>query len=331
VIGILSITKSTTALSELSKKQAESVASDLAGLADQILKEEVKLAEVFAADDKVLNVVSLLHQQGADAVTGEISELYKSLGKQVSRLGSSYEGVFVSDAKGNLFTGVLEDGKEYKGSNINDRDYFQTAKSIGKTTIGEVIRLKVTGNLVTAICVPIKSETGEFVGALGLVMKVEFLAELIYGRKIGKTGYGFMTNNKGIVLAHPVTKHILSTDMTSLVGMEEIVRRMLAGEQGVEEYNFNGVDKIAGFAPLSMANWYIAATQDESEFLMAAHSIRNASIIITLLAIALTGSSVASKSDQYYYPLPGLAWKFRAIVHSGYRLRNTNGDTTTNF
>src|SRR3989339_733041 len=117
VISILSISKSSTALSEMAKKQAQSIASDLAGLADQVLKEEVKIAEVFAADQQVVDILTLVHKNGADATADRIGELYRSLGGKFTRLGPSYQGVFVSDAQGNLFTGVLEDGKEYKGSN----------------------------------------------------------------------------------------------------------------------------------------------------------------------------------------------------------------------
>ena len=303
IVGILSISKSSTALHKLAKEQAASIASDLAGMADQILKEEIKIAEIFAADDKIASILVQVNKGGTDAATVEIKELYRSLGEKFSKLGNSYQGVFVSDAKGDLFTGVLEDGKEYKGSNVGDREYFQVAKNTGKTTIGDIVRSKTTNKLISVICVPITSKAQEFLGVFGLVMKVEYLTDLVSGRKIGETGYGFMTDKKGIILAHPVSKHILTLDETKLAGMEEIARRMLAGEKGVEEYIFNGVNKLAGFAPLSIVNWHIAATQDESEVLMAAHSIRNASILVTLVAIVLTITAVAYSSNLIIKPL----------------------------
>lgn len=303
VIGIFSITQSSSALSDLSKTQAESIALDLAELADQLLKEEIKIAEVFAADEKVIDVVAIVNKSGTASATLEIRSLYESIGKQFSKLSTSYQGVFVSDAHGNLFTGALEDGKEYKGSNVGDREYFQAAKSTGKTTIGEIVRSKTTEKLISVICVPIKTEKEGFIGALGLVMKIEFLTEPISGKKIGKTGYGFMTDKKGVILAHPVGKHILTLDITKLDGMEKIAKKMLAGEKGVQEYTFNGIKKIAGFAPLSTMNWYIAVTQDESEFLMASHSIRNACIIIILAAIAITILAVAYSANLIVKPI----------------------------
>jgi methyl-accepting chemotaxis protein len=303
VIGILSISKSSTALSDLSKNQAATTAADLAGIADSILKEEIKLANVMAADHQLVEVLTLVKQSGAGGATEQINSLYQNLGQSFAQLGGSYQGVFVTDVEGNLFTGVLEGGKEYKGSSISDREYFQSAKTTGKTMIGDINRSKLTDKLICVICVPVKSAKQEFVGTFGLVLKVEFLTEIISTRKIGKTGYGFMTDKKGIILAHPVPEHILKLDITKLDGMEGIVKRMLAGEKGVEEYTFKGVDKISGFAPLTVTTWYVAATQDSAEFLQAAHSIRNLSLIVTVVAMLLTVVAVAYSAGLIVKPI----------------------------
>ena len=303
VIGFLSISKSSKSLLEISKKQAQTVASDLAGSADQFLAEEVKLAEVLATDQQVHDVLAAVKQAGVGGSADQIAGLYKNLGLKFTKLGAAYQGIFVSDAGGNLFTGVLEGGKEYKGSNVADRDYFQTAKASGKTTIGSIVLSKTTNKLISVICVPITSANQEFVGSLGLVLKIDFVTGLISSRKLGATGYGFMSDKNGIILAHPVTEHILKLDITKLVGMEVFVKRMLAGEKGVEEYTFKGVDKIAGFAPMTITNWYVAATQDASEFLSAAHSIRNLSLIVTFVAIVLTVVAVTYSAGLIVKPI----------------------------
>ena len=303
VVGLLSISKSSTALSELSKKQAESVAADLVSLTDAILREEIKLAEVFAADPEVAKVAQAVQRDGVDKTAEAVGRLFERLGKQFVPLGGSYQGVFVADAAGNLYTGVLEGGKEYKGSNVADRDYFKAAKTGGKTTIGEVVRSKTTDKLITVVCVPLKAPGGEFLGALGLVLKVEMLTDLVAKRKVGATGYGFMTDAKGIIIAHPDAKNILELNVTKLAGMEDIVRRMLGGEKGVEDYVYKGIDKIAGFAPLSQAPWFIAVTQDAAEFLQAANSIRNSSLLVALVAMAFTVLAVTFAAGLIVKPL----------------------------
>ena len=303
VISILSISKSSTALSKISDEQVQTIAADLARLADNILGEEMKLADVIAADQQVIDVLTLVKQGGTGAATEQVSSLYQNLGQTFTKLGSSYQGIFVTDTEGNLFTGILEGGKEYKGVNIAERSYFQAAKTTGKTIIGEVARSKATNKLICVICVPVNSAKQEFVGTLGLVLKEEFLTDLISGRKIGKTGYGYMTDKDGLLLAHPVAENILTLNLAKLDGMDTFMKKMLAGGKGVEKYTFKGVKKISGYAPLTVTNWYVAATQNADEFLMASRSIRNLSIIITLVAMALTILAVAYSAGLIVKPL----------------------------
>ena len=303
IIGSLAISKSSTALSDLAKNQAENIAADLSRLADSILTEEMKLAEVIAADHQVINVLSTVKQAGVAGATEQIKELQQNLATTFSKMGSAYQGVFVTDSMGNIFTGILEGGAEYKGIAVADRAYFQNAKTTGKTIVGDLARSEATGKLISVICAPVKSATQEFVGSLGVVLKVEFLTGLISGRKIGKTGYGYMTDKSGLILAHPVPENILSLNLAKLEGMTTFMKKMLSGAKGVEEYTFKGVDKIAGYAPLSVTNWYVAATQDASEFLSAAHSIRNLSLAVTLAAMLLTVVAVAYSAGLIVKPL----------------------------
>jgi methyl-accepting chemotaxis protein len=303
ISGFLSISKSSSALSDLSKNQAENIAADLSRLADGILTEEMKLAEVVAADHQVAEALSMVKQAGTNGAIEQIKELQKNLGKTFAKMGAAYQGIFVTDSAGNIFTGMLEGGAEYKGINIADRAYFQNAKATGKVTIGDLARSEATGKLISVICAPVKSDSQEFTGTIGIVLKVEFLTGLISGRKIGKSGYGFMTDKNGLILAHPVAEHILKLDVTKLAGMEVFVKKMLVGEKGVEEYTFKGVDKIAGYAPLSVTSWYVAATQDADEFLYSAHSIRNMSLMVISAAMLLTIVAVAYSAGLIVKPL----------------------------
>jgi methyl-accepting chemotaxis protein len=303
IIGSLAISKSSTALTDLAKNQAENIAADLSRLADSILTEEMKLAEVIAADHQVIDVLATVKQIGVHGATEQIRELQHNLGRTFSKMGSAYQGVFVTDSAGNIFTGVLEGGGEYKGIALSDRAYFQNAKTTGKTIIGDLARSEATGKLISVICAPVTSANHEFVGSLGVVLKVEFLTAVISDRKIGKTGYGFMADKNGLILAHPVAEHILKLDLTKLAGMEVFVKKLLAGGKGVEEYTFKGIEKIAGYAPLSVTTWYVAATQDAAEFLSAAHSIRNLSLVVTLTAMLLTIIAVAYSAGLIVKPL----------------------------
>ena len=146
---------------------------------------------------------------------------------------------------------VFADGSngKNKGINVADRDYFRTAKE-GKANIGAVVKSRMTGNPVVPICVPIPGEGGEFVGSVAAILKIDFLVEKIAGTKLGKTGYAFMADSNGRMIAHPRKELILELDLKNLKGMETVASNMLAHKTGVESYVFEGIPKIAAFAPV---------------------------------------------------------------------------------
>lgn len=271
---------------QLGKAGAKDTAADLARLADNILMEERKIAEVFAADQKILSVAEKV-QSGSDTTGPEVAQLYQVLTRQFNSMGEHYQGIFVTNSKGYLYTGALEGGKEYKGISIQDQDYYKAMMSSGETVISNVTRSESTQKLILVVCTPLKSASG-ILGSFGLVIKVDFLVELISGRKIGETGYGFMTDKNGLLVAHPKAMNILALNLFELDGMKDFMNLMLSGQVGVAEYTFKGVHKVSGYAPLSQADWYIGATQNSDEFLAASKTIRKFVILVTLIAIAIT-------------------------------------------
>ncbi len=292
IVGIISISKSSTSLEGLSKTNGAAAAMDIATLVNKTLEEEKKLALAFASDRGVRAVAAKVHTAGIEGAADEISVLRQEMKAKYQLLGDEYLGIFVANAKGFLYTGELVGGKEYKGSNISSRTYFQKAKSTRKAVVGDVARSKSTGKLMSVVCAPIFSKSGEFIGAFGISMKASLLTDLVTAKKAGKTGYAFMIDKAGIINAHPVAKHVLALDLKTLKDMDGITRQMMAGKAGVESYVFKGVSKIAGFAPVAQTGWSVSVTQNADEFLAASKSIRNQVLIIGIIALIATALGI---------------------------------------
>ncbi|HQI36785.1 MAG TPA: methyl-accepting chemotaxis protein, partial [Syntrophales bacterium] len=105
---------------------------------------------------------------------------------------------------------------------------------------------------------------------------------------MGKTGYPFLINKAGIVIAHPKKEFILELDLTKEAGMKEIIGKMTTGQKGSESYVFKGDRKICGFAPVEMTGWSLGFTQNADEFLADANGIRNFILIISLVFLGVT-------------------------------------------
>ncbi len=122
--GLISESKTSTAMHEQGRITVENTAVELALLIDSVLAEQVRIADVFASDSQVVAVTEFVATDGSNE-GAQVKELYAKLRKQFSRMGSNYQGIFITDRKGYLYTGVLEGGKEYKGISVDQQEYFQ--------------------------------------------------------------------------------------------------------------------------------------------------------------------------------------------------------------
>ncbi|HQN77624.1 MAG TPA: methyl-accepting chemotaxis protein [Syntrophales bacterium] len=286
VVGVFAVIKSTGALRSVSEGQSALVAGSIAEMVNVALAEEMKNVSGLATDPAVVEA----------AGGGSVENAGKRLSAVMKKIGADYETIFVTDASGVIRADGV--GGSYIGINVGERDYSMNAKA-GKASVGTAIKSKKTGNPVSVVCSPILGPNGEFAGAIGAALAIDFLVEKVTSVKLGKTGYAYMADRNGLVIAHPKKEFILELNMKNLKGMEEIAAKTTAQQAGVERYVFQGVDKIAGFAPVAMTGWSVEVTQDESEFLGAAHSIRNVIaiaavgfLVITILAILYFSRSI---------------------------------------
>ena len=228
-------------IEQLSLGKVESTVSHIDGLLE-VWKSEI---EVLSAT----NAVKSMDFQGFKAYIDERKEIF-----------NGYEMFLISDTDGNYKATLGLDG------NISDRAYFPIAMS-GITVISDPVTSKATNKPIIVIAAPIKDDSGKVKGVLAGTMELRYISDIVDGQKYGDTGYAYMINRKGLVLAHPVKEKIfkenlLENDSKSLV---EIIKKMTSGETGVGYYNYEGVEKIVGYSLIKATGWPIAMTINYDE------------------------------------------------------------------
>ncbi len=284
IVGLLAVIKASDALTQLSREQVAIVAAKLAEMNQVAILEELKGAKGLALNDSIVEAIDKVGKGKAEDAATDAEKLTRNLANLMKQVGSEYESIFVTDPEGVV---IADDSGQAKGINVGDRDYFKAAKS-GKASVGSVVKSKKTGNPVVPIGVPLLGEKGEFVGAFSVLLKTDYLVEKIVGTKLGQTGYSFMTDAGGRVIAHPRKELILELDLKTAKGMEAIAGQMVTRKAGVDSYVFEGIPKIAGFAPVELTGWSVATTQSTDEFLAPAHAIRNGILMVGGIFLALT-------------------------------------------
>lgn len=325
IVGLFSIKTSSKAIYSISLDQAQMVAENLVTTTNVLLEQETKLATELAHNSTVLAVAEKILENGTDASADALKDLDNVLGQFSKQAGKSYDLIFVADAKGTTIADSMGGALRAKEISVADRGYFITAKT-GKINIGKPVKSRASGKPVVVVAVPLKNASGTFTGVFGTVVKLDALSDKITRVKVGKTGYPFMIDEKGLILAHPKKEFILDLNISKLKGMESITENMTSQKTGVDSYRFKGVDKIAGFAPVTLTGWSICVTQNKAEFMAPVYTIRNIVLIAGVIFLFITILGVLWFARSVMAQLGHDPSEIAAVAN-----RIANGDLTVEF
>jgi len=275
IVGTVTFINSSRDLENISKGQTVQIAKSLTSMVQIAIEKDLKILAVMANDPFIIDGAS---RKEYGSFNEKLAELYKMV-------GMDYEGLAIFDQQGIIRSDGVD--KSRVGISIAERNYYQAAKK-GKAEIGQIVASKATGMPIFGLCAPIMTRDGGFLGGVLAIVKAEFLVRYILSLKVGKTGYAFMIDQKGITIAHPNKENIMKLDGTREDGLEELTRKMIRRETGTEEYTFEGIKKVAGFAPVEMTGWSIGVTQDKEEIMTLAYTNRNLILMVSGIFLIIT-------------------------------------------
>jgi methyl-accepting chemotaxis protein len=294
-VSFFAVMKASDTLESISAAHSVQQARTLAVSISSFLSEEVKLAVELSAGNTPIDVGTKVARDGVQSSSSEIEKLDRKLSHAMKLIGTDYEGIFVTDPLGNIYSDSADGA--YKGGSIAEQDYFGKAKS-GKSSIGTVVKSKKTGNPLIPVSAPISSKDGAFVGAMVTVLKADLLSDQLAGMKIGETGYGFMIDHTGSVIAHPRREFVLQMNIAHTKGMEELAQKMLARQTGSGRIAPEGKQYMVGYAPVELTGWAVGVAQTEEEIGAPVYAMQKGILIIAVICFtcALLGSLYFSRS-----------------------------------
>ncbi len=177
--------------------------------------------------------------------------------------------------------------------NVSDMEFFKLAKE-GKPNVSDVFMDEASGELIFIIAVPIIRD-GNITGVLYGERDGNELSEIISEIVFGESGYTYMINGAGTTIAHPNIDLVANFDNTieraqedkKLKQLAELSSRMINGETGIGQYSYEGAKKLAGFAPVPGTDWSLAVTANMEEILQGIDSMRNRTVSLALLFVAI--------------------------------------------
>ena len=191
------------------------------------------------------------------------------------------DGQFFTDTVGGKTVGKCSPKMSYIKAIYEGKDYF----------ISQVYPSLLRGNPIFVISAPVKNSAGRLVGVAIIAPQMSYFTDLFVNSiEVGKTGYLFFIDDRGMILSHPKSEYILNKDAVAKV--KHITSGVLAGqcqftadfEQKTKYYISRRIDLPEDKL---LHKWYMVFTQDQSEIVSSSKTflkiLSGSSLVFLLL------------------------------------------------
>jgi len=196
-----------------------------------------------------------------------------------------YENICLADLRGAIVSAA--DQTVIGKVDVSDRDYFKQALG-GNVAVSDVISSRGTGNPIFVIAVAVRD--GDQVGGVlfSVVDVSAFSAQFVDPIKVADTGYAYMYNEEGLIIAHPEKDNILKLNIKEY----EFGRQMLKRKDGNLDYTFKGIGKKAAFKTVGELGWSVAVTAPIDEIMAPVKALGKYNLILAMIVIVAAAALV---------------------------------------
>jgi methyl-accepting chemotaxis protein len=227
-----------------------------------------------------------------------------------------FEMLFVADQEGRLIS--LNQNTEYIGEDFSHRDWFKGAMK-GFAYISDSYISQGTGEPCITIARPIRKGS-KIIGVLGADINLQILQAMIGEVKLGKSGYAFITDKKGVAIAHPQFEDVVLAQKSGKGTLA--VDKALAGEDGYAIYqNSFGEEMLGAYQYLEGLGWALVAQQPTEEAFKPLKSIIYKNLLMILIAGILASLIAWWLADNFSQPIIQVAEGIKSVASGDFTTR----------
>lgn len=168
-------------------------------------------------------------------------------------------------------------GKTMDGTDISSNEFFQIARS-GVTYVSSPT-LNADSSVVLYVAAKVnsgRSNDGVVYASLGS----DAFSQMIDNISVGKTGYGFIVDRKGTVIAHKDRKNVYgffnyinkAKEDSSYADAASLVEKMISGSSGSVTVSLNGKKQLVAYAPIRDTDgWSMAVCANVNEMMSSCY------------------------------------------------------------
>ncbi len=276
VLGIVSYTSIKSSMESQLKDMSNQVAQARAAEIGRLIYGYQRETETFAEKDVFLS--------------NNIGDIQAYMVSQANNINKDFRAMFFADTNGDNYS------TKNTSANIGSRDYFKgVMEGNNDSFIGAPVVSKSSGEKTVVISHGIKDASGKKVGIVASSIKLDTISSIAESIKIGQSGYGWIIDGTGTVVAHPnkdypLSFNILDSSKDGYQGLDDAGKKAISGEVTISKVTRpDGIKDIVLFAPIpNTPNWNFAISIPEKELLAEANVLgKNISIYIIIILLIL--------------------------------------------
>lgn len=256
--------------------------------------------------DNVLKNVYSYNQSVADSLTERIDSYILSCMSSIELIANSVDIMDIDDyARERAIRKLTGSQKNFTETTLIDRDgnvLFCTDTSKNGTSMGsevwfsEVMKNKkyISNSFIDKrqripvfyIAVPVLDQYMKPNGAICSKVGLNDIQVMSLMSKVGESGYAYIVDKNGIVIAHPHYKEKVLSGYNAAASMIEGAINVTKGEEGTKEYqNDKGIMVLGTYKKVPTTQWGIIVEQSVNEALSSVQSTRKKAITIIVTSL----------------------------------------------
>ncbi|SHI39359.1 methyl-accepting chemotaxis protein [Lutispora thermophila DSM 19022] len=250
MVIILTIVPLFVQLSISLKDSTENLTTSVQALNESVNKNYLDKFESYI--NQIAKVIEIVPQT-ADVLFLEGYERERVIRKLVSS-DNSIKRATLADGNGII---LFSTETSLNGTDISGELWYKEAmkgnKYISNSFVDERLRLPVF-----TISVPVLDQSLRPAGVLSTQIGFDYIQSICQNIKTGETGYTYIVDKNGVVLAHPNYKEMVLNKYNAVTNMIEGAVNVVKGEKGTKEYiNSKGKEVIGTYDIIPTTGWGI--------------------------------------------------------------------------
>ncbi len=268
--------------------------------------QEASISSVKEVDSRLGSIVSSLQTfsatyQNSTISNGAAFEIFTSM--KANNPDISELQLATTDGKYLTFPGSPTD------SSYDPRtsDWYTGALQQKKVFISDIFQYSKTEFPKFAISVPLYSgDDEEAKGVLVAFVSIANLNTFVENIKIGQSGYVFIVDHQGKVVAYPEKTYALSRP--SLADLS-VVQQVMQGKSGIGEFAREGTAYLSAYEYLPKLNWGVVVAQTTEEVRADAVKLQLIIIMVSVIGIALLWLGIYFFARRIVHPIQDIQAK----------------------